>query len=376
MNTPSKSETFPLQLWICSECGLGQVEDVTTPDRLFRDYRYMSSISKTFLSHASGFANRMIMELDWKQGDWVLEIASNDGYMLKNFVDHDIEVVGVEPALNIAEIAIKKGIKTIPEFFDIKLAKQILSEYGSPRLIIANNVYAHVPDIRNFTEGLSLLMNQRTLLSIENPSIINLLESLQFDSIYHEHYSYLSVHSVSRLMKCFGINLFNVEQINTHGGSNRYWLSKGDLQPLPSVDEIGRQEVNFGLLDESKWSEFSKSVDKIINDFSKFVSNANARGEKIAGYGAAAKASTLINAAKIQCGDIQFIVDKSPEKIGRFMPQVGIPIVKDDILKESDIDHLVVFPWNIIHEIRESFFGELRSELKIWCAIPKLREVI
>jgi hypothetical protein len=362
-------------MWVCKECGLGQVPEVVTPERLFRDYRYMSSISQTFLSHASDYANRTIMELDWKKGDWVLEIASNDGYLLKNFVNHGMKALGVEPASNVAAIALQNGVNTIPEFFDLNLAKKILDEYGSPRLIIANNVYAHVPDIRNFTEGVSLLMDKRSLLSIENPSIMNLLQGLQFDSIYHEHFSYLSASSVSRLMKQFGVTLINVEQINTHGGSNRYWLSKEESLILPTVHKIRNQEVNCGLLDESKWKEFSKSVARIITEFSHFISTANARGEQIAGYGAAAKASTLINAANIKFGEIQFIVDRSPEKIGRFMPQVGIPIVHSNTLRERSLKHLVIFPWNIAKEIRDSLTREIKSDIQIWRAIPELRKV-
>jgi hypothetical protein len=372
---PSKCDFFPLHLRICRDCGLGQVEEVVSPERLFRDYRYISSISQTFLDHASSFSSEVMMKLDWKTEDWILEIASNDGYMLKNFLNRGIKVLGIEPASNIANRAIANGVPTISEFFDLELAKFIFSNYGTPRLIIANNVYAHVPDIRNFTEALAVLMDERTLVSIENPSLLNLLDGMQFDSIYHEHYSYLSVHSVSALAKIFGLYLVNVEKINTHGGSNRYWLSKSPSYLESSVAAIREEELNGGLLDEAKWLKFSNSVEKVISAFSEFIRSTTVRGEKIAGYGAAAKASTLINASTIKSGEIQFIIDESPEKIGRFMPRLNIPIVPRHVLKNCDIQHLIIFPWNLAPEIVEYIQRDCPTNLTIWCVIPKLRKL-
>ena len=372
---PSKCDFFPLHLRICRDCGLGQVEDVVSPERLFRDYRYMSSISQTFLDHASSFSSEVMMKLDWRSEDWILEIASNDGYMLRNFVNRGIKVLGIEPASNIAKRAIANGVPTISEFFDLELAKTIFSNYGTPRLIIANNVYAHVPDIRNFTEALAVLMDERTLVSIENPSLLNLLDGMQFDSIYHEHYSYLSVNSVSALAKIFGLYLVNVEKINTHGGSNRYWLSKSPSYIDSSVADIREEELIGGLLDEIKWSKFSNSVGKAISAFCEFIRSTTVRGEKIAGYGAAAKASTLINASKIKSGEIQFIIDESPEKIGRFMPRLNIPIVPRHVLKDHDIQHLLIFPWNLAPELVESIKRDCPSNLTIWCVIPELKKL-
>lgn len=368
-------ETYPLHLKICGICGLGQVGDVVTPHRLFSDYRYLSSISSTFLKHAANYVNEVINSLTWKKGDWVLEIASNDGYLLKNFLKHDISVLGIEPATNIAELAVSQNIPTINEFFGSEIAQEILNRYGYPRLIIANNVFAHVPDIRDFTLGLSILMNEETLVSIENPSIINFLVDLQFDSIYHEHYSYHSVNSLSNLVQAFGIFLINVEKISTHGGSNRYWLSKNNSEIHASVLEIAKWEIDQGLFNPNAWQEFAKSVNRIISDFQMKISELRGHGKIIAGYGAAAKASTLINAARLKEGDIAYIVDESPEKIGRFMPLPNIPIVDKNMLNDSDLANIFIFPWNLSEEIALKIRNQIGNVIEIWAAIPTLRRI-
>lgn len=371
----TRTDVFPLHMRVCRVCGLGQVQDVVSPERLFRDYRYLSSVSQTFLDHASAFAKKVLQEIDWQATDWVLEIASNDGYLLRNFLDRGVKVIGVEPASNIAQLARNRGIETISEFFDVTLAKEILQKHGYPRLIVANNVFAHVPDVQNFTEALSLLMNHRTLVSLENPSIMNLLVGFQFDSIYHEHYSYLSATSVSSLVQRFGIKLVDVEQISTHGGSNRYWLSRDVSLKTKSVEKVSELEVQNGLFDETKWKLFSIKVDRILKDFKAFVYEKNTQGEIVAGYGAAAKASTLINAAKIGNGEIAFIVDESPEKSGRFMPQVGIPIVSKNYLTQCSIKHIVIFPWNLADEIVRKIEVSLPDGVQTWRVIPELRKV-
>jgi hypothetical protein len=218
-------------------------------------------------------------------------------------------------------------------------------------------------------------MNNRTIVSIENPSIMNLLEDLQFDSIYHEHYSYLSATAVSKLVARFGITLVDVERVSTHGGSNRYWLSKDVSRKVPRVEDVMRDEVEGGLLDEKKWQAFSSTVNQILASFNVFVSEAASRGERIAGYGAAAKASTLINASKIKRGQIEFIVDESPEKSGRFMPQVGIPIVPKTVLNESLVTHIIIFPWNLADEIAKKIADSLPYSVQMWSAIPELKRI-
>ena len=238
----SSIEKFPLHLRICSACGLGQVADVVTPERIFRDYRYLSSISSTFLNHASVFVNERVAAGLFSKGDWVLEIASNDGYLLKNFVPFGIKTIGVEPAENVAEISRSLGIETISEFFSSQLATKLYSEHGYPKLIIANNVMAHVPDLVDFIKGLAIISGPETQISIENPSLANILVGMQFDTIYHEHYSYLSASAVAKLSAMHGLYLFKVEELTIHGGSNRYWLSKLNSNKLldPSVEAVSK----------------------------------------------------------------------------------------------------------------------------------------
>ncbi len=375
LKNPSDIELFPLHLRICKDCGLGQVADVVTPERLFRDYRYQSSVSQTFLSHARSFVVQVLEQLDWNEEDWVLEIASNDGYLLKNFLDRDIKVLGIEPASNIASQAASQGVPTISEFFSTSLAKELLEKFGKPRLIIANNVFAHVPDIQDFIQGLGYLMDERTLVSIENPSIMNLINDLQFDSIYHEHYSYLSVNAVEALATRFELNLVDVESIPTHGGSNRYWLSRNTHLKNSRVLEMAEWERDSGLFDEKVWSGFSSKVRHIRDEFRSFVTSAKKGGEIVVGYGAAAKASTLINYAGILPNEIIFIVDESPEKIGRVMPSPLIPIVSRDILDKSNFDHVIIFPWNLADEIAKKLKMMDSKDFQLWSFIPEMRRL-
>jgi len=335
----------------------------------------LSSVSESFLNHASKFVENALERLDWKEGDWVLEIASNDGYLLENFSRKGIKVLGVEPALNIADLARKKGLPVISEFFGQELARKILDEKGYPRLIIANNVFAHVPDIQDFTKGLSLLMDHRTIVSIENPSMLNILVDLQFDSIYHEHFSYLSTSFVSRIAHKNGIVLTRVEEIGTHGGSNRYWLRKGSLEVDESVPIKIELEERSGLFNSMKWQNYSSHVNSILNNFIDFVDSASKQGELVVGYGAAAKASTLINACKLSRDQIAFIVDESPEKIGRYLPSPCIPIVPFSILEKTLVDHVVIFPWNLVNEISARIKDCIRREVQVWCLIPELRRI-
>jgi C-methyltransferase C-terminal domain/Putative zinc binding domain/Methyltransferase domain len=372
---PGNCESFPLELRVCRQCALGQVADVVTSTRLFRDYRYLSSISNTFLLHAKEYCEQVLKDLDWKPDDWVLEIASNDGYLLKNFREKGLKVLGVEPAENIARLALARGIPTISEFFGSSLARNILEKNGHPRLIVANNVYAHVPDIQDFTIGLQILMNDRTAVSIENPSIMNLLNDLQFDSIYHEHFSYLSATTVNHLAQASNLTLTHLEQIPTHGGSNRYWIRKGRIQQSKMVEDKIEQELIQGITSIEHWSQFRLRVERIVNEFRNFIHEKKKLGEVVAGYGAAAKASTLINAAKLEANDIAFIIDESPEKIGRFMPSSCVPIVSLDQAKSLEIGHIVIFPWNLSSEISSKIRKLFGEKVSVWRAIPRLEKI-
>ena len=370
-------ERFPLHLRICERCGLGQVEDVVTPSRLFRDYRYLSSTTSSFIEHARLFVNRSIIELEFQEGEWVLEIASNDGYLLKHFIDNDVDVLGVEPAENVAKIAQNQGIPTISEFFSQTLAQELVSTRGKPRLIVANNVMAHVPDIRDFIAGLATLSGPRTVISVENPSLMNFIEFDQFDTIYHEHFSYLTAHSVDSLSREFGLELFDVEKISTHGGSLRYWirLAGTETQQSENVTSQVKEEIESGLFDIESWNKFHIRIQVLIRDFHDWARNSFESGLRVYGYGAAAKASTLLNAAKIDKSWIVAIADASTEKQGRFMPTFGIPILDPEEIFLLNPTDIIIFPWNLSQELASIISGLSNSPVRVWQAIPRMQRV-
>lgn len=369
-------ELFPLCLYVCSECGLGQVEDSVFPSRLFGNYRYLSSVSSTFLDHAKDFVEKFISENILNDSDWVLEIASNDGYLLKNFIEQGINCLGIEPARNVAQIASEQGIPTITEFFGTELAREILKEKGFPRLIIANNVFAHVPDIQDFIQGIAILSDKNTLISVENPSIMNILVGNQFDTIYHEHFSYLSVTSVSRLAKKYNLQLYSVEEINTHGGSNRYWLRQSSSDnPLVEIEEKSANELASGLTNLVTWQSTQVMVNEVLQELKTWFEINQNLGNTVAGYGAAAKASTLLNAARITLDHLSVIADKSPEKQERFMPISFFSIIGiDDLISYAPTD-ILIFPWNIASEISREL-SSLFPNSRAWVAIPSMRQVL
>lgn len=377
LSQESEIEKFPLHLRICRDCQLGQVADVVTPERIFRDYRYLSSMSTTFLKHASDFVSQQVEARLFSSGDWVLEIASNDGYLLKNFLPFGIKAIGVEPAENVAEISRGLGIDTISEFFSSRLAAKLLAENGYPKLIIANNVMAHVPDLIDFIKGLAILCGPETLISIENPSLANILCGMQFDTIYHEHYSYLSASAVRKIGRMNGLNLRKVEELSIHGGSNRYWLNKLEKNGLAedSVETLISFEEANGLFNEQDWSSYSARVNKILDDFLTWLRSGKESGKRIYGYGAAAKASTILNSVEVDPNLVTAIADISSEKQMRFMPPHGIPIISPQDLFTSDPTDVVIFPWNIKNEISNFLRSNLNPDVRLWCAIPEMHQV-
>lgn len=377
LTSESEIEKFPLHLRICNDCGLGQVADVVTPERIFRDYRYLSSLSTTFLKHAQDFVCREIRGNSFSPQDWVLEIASNDGYLLKNFLPHGIRVVGVEPAENVAAVSRSLGIETISEFFSSQLARKILEQHGYPKMIIANNVMAHVPDLVDFIQGLKILCGPETKVSIENPSLSNILVGMQFDTIYHEHYSYLSASTVSELSKRNGLQLFRVEELSIHGGSNRYWLRAFSLgSPVDSsVNSLIKYEQKCGLFKSVEWKSYSVRVSKVLENLSVWLSDGAEQGLRIYGYGAAAKASTLLNSINTRTEFLLAIADASQEKQNRYMPPNGIKIISPKQLFEQKPTDVVIFPWNIKSEIAVYLRQNLGNGPRFWCAIPELHQV-
>ena len=370
-------DRFPLHLRICPVCKLGQVEDVVTPERIFRNYRYLSSMSSTFLNHASNFVSDRVEEGMFSTGDWVLEIASNDGYLLRNFQKFGIKTIGVEPAENVAELSRRLGIETISEFFTRELAEKIHSANGYPKLIVANNVMAHVPDLTNFVEGLAYLCGPQTQISVENPSLANIFVGMQFDTIYHEHYSYLSASAVENMCKMNGLFLYKVEELAIHGGSNRYWLKKSQLEDHSheSVRSMIGFEKENNLFEPSEWNNYATRVDRTLSEFLNWLKARKSGGRRVFGYGAAAKASTVLNSMLLDEGMILAIADASAEKQNRFMPPNNIKIISPKQLFDEKPTDVVIFPWNIKEEIAEYLHSNLGKEVRLWCLMPEMHEV-
>ncbi|MDC1209840.1 class I SAM-dependent methyltransferase [Pseudomonadota bacterium] len=367
-------ESFPLRLSICKICALGQLGEYVMPERIFHKlYPYLSSSSSTWVSHARSYANKMVSELQLKKDSLVLEIASNDGYLLSEFAAANVPVLGVEPANNVANIARNKGIETICNFFGVSLATEIIAERGHPDLVVANNVFAHIPDMMDFAMGLSILADETTIITIENPSFSTLMDKAYFDTIYHEHYSYLSAHSIDKIAKSVGLKLFHIDKLHTHGGSNRYWLSK-TKKSNRSVTELLQEEIKAGILDPNKWADFKKRSTQAIEGLRSWLVEKDSIGAKIVGYGAAHKGITFLNAVGPLAKKIKYVVDASPEKHGRFLPGSNIPVITPSSLAEVKPTDILILPWNIADEIKQTVLDKV-PKVKVWVAQPNMNQL-
>jgi len=364
------ADEYPLRFYVCLECGLGQVDDVVPPSRIFSDYRYLSSASSTFLSHARNFAQFCIDQELIESDSYVLEIASNDGYLLSIFRDLGIRVLGIEPASNVAILSEQKGIPTLNEFFGKALALRLKEQFGFPKLIVANNVLAHVPDLIDFMEGLAAVCGPETVISVENPSILGILNGNQFDTIYHEHFSYLSVTSMERLVAMFGLKITALHNLQIHGGSNRYFITQADSTIKVAHDSLAvekKNELSSGLKSEESWSKVSQDIQSSIDGFSHFLCDGDT---PVLGYGAAAKASTLLNSTSASKNRICAILDLGNEKQSRFVPRDNIPVISPLQIPHFDFQEIVIFPWNIVAEIRNTLEEFGFSHLKTHTFVP------
>jgi len=358
-------ELYETKMVVCESCGLGQTSIDLDESSLFSYYNFRTSLSKSFLEHSKAYCNEVIEKYNITKDDWVLELASNDGYMLKYFKEKGIGILGVDPAENLAFYSAINGVPTIPQFFGSKLAQDILKEKGYPKLIIANNVMAHVPNIQDFMNGISILCSDETVVSVENPTIMNILEKDHFDTIFHEHYSYLSCNSVSRLANLFNLKLFDVEFLTTHGGSNRYWLSKNKEQKS-IVNETILYEYQTGLMNKKSWKI---SYDRIKSNVEKFynkVVDLNNSGSIICGYTASAKSTVLLNFAQIKRGDIKAIADDAVEKQDHFLLGPSIPITSMEKMLLLNPTDIIVFSWNIYDEIKNKIVAAGHKNINVW----------
>mgnify|MGYP001320645250 CR=1 FL=1 len=368
---------FPLRVKVCEKCWLVQTEDYADADKLFdSEYAYFSSTSESFLKHAHEYSHRMINELKLTEDSFVVEIASNDGYLLKNFVENNIPCLGIEPTDSTANAAEKLNIETIREFFGHDFAKNLLKEgYKKADLILGNNVYAHVPDINDFTQGIKELLSHDGVVTLEFPQLLSTIKGSQFDQIYHEHFSYLSLTSVQKIFAKAGLDVFKVDELSTHGGSLRVYgchKGAGNFKIDRSVVNQLKIEEDFGLKDLNTYIDFQQEAECIKYKFLEFLLDQKKKKKRVCAYGAAAKGNTLLNYAGIKNDLIEFVCDAAPSKQNKFLPGSHIPILHPSVLEETDIDFIVIFPWNITDEIISSL-GHLKEKgTKFVKAVPSL----
>lgn len=367
---------YPLAVGVCDACFLAQLEQHQRAEELFdSDYSYFSSFSRSWLEHAERFAAMAVERFDLGPGSQVVEVASNDGYLLQYFQALGIPALGVEPTANTAQVAIGKGIPTIVDFFGLELAERRLAT--SADLIVANNVFAHVPDINDFSAGLKAALKPYGTISLEFPHLLRLIEQAQFDTIYHEHFSYLSLAAAERILGGQGLTVFDVQELPTHGGSLRLFAAHADDQSKrrsSAVDSVLAAEERAGLAGPEVYAGFQQRIDAIRADFLSFLLDRRAAGAVVVGYGAAAKGNTLLNYCGVKGTElIRFVADASPHKQGRYLPGSRIPVVAPERIGESKPDVIIIFPWNLCDEIAGQLAPARGWGAKFVTAIPELR---
>ena len=367
---------YPLRVLVCQTCWLAQTEDFAQAHELFdADYAYFSSFSSTWLEHAKRYADEMSARFHLGSSSHVVEIAANDGYLLQYFKAANIPCTGVEPTASTAAAARAKGIDIVQEFFGVALANMLVAQGKQADLTAANNVLAHVPDINDFVAGFTVLLKPTGVATFEFPHLMQLMALNQFDTIYHEHFSYLSLIAVQRIFAANGLTVFDVEEHPTHGGSLRVFAQRTDTGKQPISDreaKMLRAEDAIGIQTEKYYLAFQVRAEKVKDDFVNFLADAKRQGKIVAAYGAAAKGNTLMNFAELGSDLIQYVVDKNPAKQGKFMPGSRIPIVSPEALHSQRPDYLVILPWNIANEVTQQNAALAKFGTQFVTAVPKL----
>jgi SAM-dependent methyltransferase len=376
-NDLKRPETYyPLNIKVCENCWLVQTEDYAEAHELFKnDYAYFSSTSSTWLDHARKYSTQIIEELGLGKNSFVIEIASNDGYLLKNFVEAQIPCVGIEPTASTANEAERQGVPVVREFFGEALAERMAQDGEQGDLIIGNNVFAHVPDINDFTRGLKAALKQGGIITLEFPHLMKLLEQTQFDTIYHEHFSYLSLNTVNRIFNTAGLRIWKVEKLPTHGGSLRIYGCHiaDDRETHASFDAILKEEQSNGLQAIETYLNFQSKVYKVKDDLLTYLIDLKRNGKKVAAYGAAAKGNTLINYAGIKPDLLPCVFDAAASKQGKYMPGSHIPILAPEQLSLWQPDFILILPWNIADEVQQQIKSLIPERTRFFIAIPELR---
>jgi SAM-dependent methyltransferase len=347
---------YPLHVYVCAKCLLVQLEQFSTPQDIFSDYAYFSSCSDSWLAHAKAYVDMIAERFRLDRNSKVVEIASNDGYLLQNFVARGIPVLGVEPAANVAEVAKKKGINTKVAFFGEKTALDLTAEGWKADLIIGNNVLAHVPELNDFVKGLKVLLKSTGLITMEFPHLLQLMEQNQFDTIYHEHFSYFSFLAVEQVFARHGMRLFDVEEIPTHGGSLRIYVCLDQDVSKPTgirAAELKSREEAAGFGRLNHYLSFGQQVEATKRKLLSFLISARQEGKRVVGYGAPAKGNTLVNYCGVRTDLIDYTVDRSPHKQGHFLPGVHIPIYAPEQIRQTRPDYMLILPWNLREEVMQ-----------------------
>jgi hypothetical protein len=345
---------YPLQVYVCDGCFLVQLDQYESAENIFSDYAYFSSYSDSWLKHAENYCQQMIGRFGLNDRSFVIEVASNDGYLLQYFVRQKVPALGIEPAANVAKVAVEKGVPTLVRFFGVEVANELAAEGRCADLVLGNNVLAQVPDLNDFVEGLKILLKPQGVLTLEFPHLLRLIERSQFDTIYHEHFSYFSLLTTGQLMKAHGLRVFDVEELPTHGGSLRVYGCRAEDQThavSPRVAALIEGERGAGLASPEGYACFARQAKETKLALLEFLLTAARQGKSVAGYGAPGKSATLLHYCGIGKDLIEYTVDRSPYKQGRFLPGTRIPIYHPDRIRETRPDYVVILPWNLKDEI-------------------------
>lgn len=367
---------YPLKLFVCEHCWLVQTEDYAQADELFsHDYAYFSSVSQSWLAHAARYTEMIMKRIGLNKNSHVIEVASNDGYLLKNFVAAGIPCLGIEPTASTAAAAEKLGVPVLREFFGEALAQRLVTEGKQADLILGNNVYAHVPDINDFTNGLRTALKPGGTITLEFPHLMRLLEHTQFDTVYHEHFSYLSLYSVSQIFAQAGLRVCDVEELPTHGGSLRvYGCHADDVRvTVPAVQAMLEEETRRGMRSLQTYQAFQSRADRVKDDLLLFLIEQKRAGRRVAGYGAAAKGCTLLNYGGVKTDLLPYVCDAAPSKQGKYLPGAHVPILHPDVLRERKPDIVLILPWNIQAEVTQQMAHIREWGGKFAVAVPSIK---
>ena len=347
---------YPLHIYVCEKCWLVQLEEYESAESIFSDYPYFASYSDSWLKHCEKYCNEVKTRFSLGEQSFVAEVASNDGYLLQYFVRLGVPVLGIEPAANVAKAAVEKGVPTLVRFFGIQVAEELAAEGRTADLVVGNNVLAQVPDLNDFVEGLKILLKPEGVLTLEFPHLLRLIELNEFDTIYHEHFSYFSMISTIKIMEAHGLRVFDVEELKSHGGSLRVYACRASSQAhalAPNVQKVINDEINAKLDRIEGYESFARQVKETKLDLVDFLLTAAKQGKRVAGYGAPGKSATLIHYCGIGKDLIEYTVDRSPYKQGRFLPGSHIPIFHPDRIRQTKPNYVVILPWNLKDEIME-----------------------